>query len=133
MFTNLAESDDKPHRIIFGLAVIEPLTLSLKGFAEAKAGDRYKTVRKRLKSAIQPHLEAMGDRPRYPLGVDAIAKRLVYAEAIELARGKPTDTARFVRWISGETVTPQAALKMRKKMAVELRLIGRAWTQRRSS
>jgi hypothetical protein len=127
LFARVAESDDKPHRIVFGLSVPGPYMLALKGFAVSKAGDRCKAVRRRLKDLIQPRLEAFATRPTYTPTADAIAKRLTYAEAVELARGSPTDAARFVTWISGEKVTPQATERMRDRIATDLKLKGRAW------
>lgn len=127
LFARVAESEDKPHRIGFDLSVPEPHTLTLRGFAARKAGDRCKAARKRVKEVIQPRLEAFRKRPRYKPTEDAIASRLVYAEALELAQGSPTETAMFVRWISGEQVTTQAAHRMRGKMAADLKLKGRAW------
>ena len=127
LFARVAESEDKPHRIAFGLSVPEPHTLTLKGFAALKAGDRCKAARKRVRDVIQPRLEATAKRASYTPTTEAIASRLVYAEALELAQGKPTEAARFVRWISGERVTTQAAHRMRDRMAADLKLKGRAW------
>lgn len=127
LFARVAESDDKPHRIVDGLSVTDPYMLALKGFGVAAAGDRCKVVRRRLKDVVEPRLEALARRPRYRPTPDALATRLMYAEAIELARGSPTETARFVRWISGDVVKPQAAHQMRNKIAADLKLKGRAW------
>ena len=127
LFARIAESEDKPHRIGFSLSVPDPHTLTLRGFAVRKAGDRCKAARKRVRDLIQPRLEAFAQRPHYKPTGDAIVSRLVYAEALELAQGRPTETALFVRWISGEQVTTQAAHRMRDKMAADLKLKGRAW------
>ena len=54
LFARVAESDDKPHRIVFGLSVPGPYMLALKGFAVSKAGDRCKAVRRRLKDLLNP-------------------------------------------------------------------------------
>lgn len=127
LFARVAQSRDKPHRIVYDFSVPEPQTLTLKGFAVSKAGGRCKAARKRVRDVILPRLVATGKRSRYTPTTEAIASRLVYAEALELAQGKPTEAALFVRWISGEQVTTQAAHRMREKMAVDLKLKGRAW------
>ena len=127
LFACIAESEDQPNRIVFDLSVPELHLLALKGFSVARVGDKHKAVRKRLQGVIQPRLEAFATRPSYTPNSDAIGRRLIYAEAIELARGSPTETARFVRWISGERVTPQAAEQMRNKVASDLKLLGFNW------
>lgn len=127
LFAHTAESDVAPHRIVHDLAVTEPLLLTLKGFVVSAAGDRCRAVPRRLKQVIEPRLEAWAKRSKYSPTIDSVASRLVYAEAIELARGKPTAVAQFVRWISGGTVTPRAAHKMRGKIASDLKLTGRPW------
>lgn len=127
LFSRVAASDDKPHRIVYGPSVIEPVSLTLRGFAVSAVGDRCRAVQRRVRDVIQVRLEALGTRPRYHPTTDALATRLVYAEAIELARGSPTEAARIVRWISGEVVTPQAAHQMRTKIASDIKLTGAAW------
>lgn len=127
LFASIAESDDQPNRILYGLSVTGPHMLALKGFSVAYAGDKHKAIRRRLQDVIRPRLEASAMRPTYTPDSDAIAKRLIYAEAVELAKGSPTETARFVRWISGEKVTPQAAEQMRNKIASDIKLLGASW------
>ena len=127
LFAQIAASERAPHWLVHDLAVNGPHKLALRGFAVSEAGDRIRAMRKRLKDVIQPRLEGYGTRTTYSPSPAALSNRLMYAEAIELAQGSPTETARFVRWISGMRIKPQAAHQMRNKIAADLKLRGRAW------
>jgi len=127
MYARLAECEEPNHEVVRQLNVPPKLALALRGFVAAGAADRHSAVRRRLKDKIGPALDALAHRPRYALTPEQIAKRRVYAEAIELADGSTTDAARIVRWISGEQVSPQAVDKMRAKIAADAGLMGKKW------
>lgn len=87
---------------------------------------------KRLKTTYRPALEELMTRGRYALTQEAVERRLLYCEAIELAQGRPTDAATYFGWMTGEKVSRQTMHEMRDKLREQCGFKTRAWLDIRS-
>ncbi len=109
------------------LQVPPPHRRALNGLRDRDAAGIAATIRKRLQGRIEPRLMALLDDPRQRLTPELIRKRLLHAEAIELATGSPTEAARFYRWMTGEVISRASMHEMKTKIAKQCELTTRAW------
>lgn len=105
--------------------------IGLCGLRHRDQRQRHDQVRKRVDTVMRPRLEALMDDPRQRLKQSHIERRLLMAEAIELSWGRPADSSRLFRWMSGQGITPQTMHEMRNKLASQLALRGKAWVGQR--
>jgi hypothetical protein len=118
-----------PYKTLYQLDVPGLHRLALTGLVDRDAGELARNARKRVQDRYRPRLEALTVRDTYPLSDEEVGRRLLFCEAIELARGSPTDAARVFRWMTGEVVTRQSVHEMKNKIAAQCKLRGRAWTR----
>lgn len=111
-----------------GLLVPAPHRRALAGLMDTAASEVVATIRKRLEDRIRPRMNALLDQPRLRLTPALIEKRMVYAEAIELAEGSPANAAQFYRWMTGIDITRQSMMEFKTKIGGQCKLTNRSWS-----
>jgi hypothetical protein len=117
-----------PYLVVDALSVPRIYRLGLCGLVDRDRGELRTNARKRVDIKIRPKLEALMHRARYPLTEPQLRQRLIVCEAIELAKGKPTDAALIYGWITGELISRQTMFAHRRKIAEQCKLTTLAWT-----
>lgn len=123
----LANSTDEPYKVCAGLDLQPLVLIGLCALQPKEAAQRARSASERARLRIRPKLDAHCERSKWPPTATQHAERLRWIEAIELARGSPTDAAALYGWMAGTVVTRQAAANMRRKLAVQLDLRSAAW------
>ncbi len=120
------------YEVMYKLDVPDLLRLGLTGLMNRDAGELVHNAGKRLKRTVRPRLEGLMARPAYPLTAEGVERRMIYAEAIELAVGSPTDAVTVYGWMTGDSVTRQSMHEMKTKLAEQCKLTTRAWRPKKS-
>lgn len=116
-----------PHDVVDRLSVPKALRLGLTGLIDRDSGELVRNMEKRLRAIYRPRLEAQMERAVFPLTRADVDRRLLYCQAIDLAVGSPTHSAKIFQWITGEAVSKQTMHEMRCKIADQCDLKTRAW------
>jgi len=122
----------KSYEVLRDLQVPKTLRLGLSGYIDKDAATLVNNMEKRLKTKIRPRMEALMVREAYPLTIDEVERRMLFAEALELAVGSPTDAAFIFRWMTGESISRQTMHEMRTKIASQCELTTRHWRPQRT-
>lgn len=117
--------------VLRDLDVPKRTRIGLAGLIDTDAGSRRSTAEKRLMTTYRPALEQLMERPRHALTPAEVERRLVHCEAIELARGQPTDAAIYFGWMTGEAISRQTMHEMRVKLRDQCGFTTMAWRDRR--
>lgn len=123
----IANSGDEPYKVCAGLDLRTPELFGLSALQPKEAAQRSRAASERARLKIAAKLDDYCERSKWPPTVEQRADRLRWIEAIELARGSPTDAAALYGWMTGTVVTRQAAANMRSKLAGQLDLRSAAW------
>ena len=118
-----------PFKTLYRLNVPGLHRRALEGLVDRDAGEARVNAQKRVRESIRPKMVALMLRPTYRLTQAEVDRRLIFCEAIELAKGSPTDASLFFKWMTGETVSRQTMHEMRNKIAVQCKLTTQAWTR----
>ncbi|MEB0060338.1 MULTISPECIES: hypothetical protein [unclassified Variovorax] len=119
-------STQTPWQTLAWLNVSKFDKLALEGLIDRDAGALRQSARNRVEAKYEPAVEGLKDR-KFPLTQEQVAQRLIYCEALDLARGSPTDAARAVRWMTGETITRQSMHQMKLKLTEQCGFRTLAW------
>jgi hypothetical protein len=119
------------YKVAFGLAIPALEKKTLMGLIDRDAGELVTNALKRVRVTIRPRMEALMQRPRFPLTREEVERRLTICEAIELAGGSPSDAAALLGWMTGEAISRQSLHEMKTKVAVQCNLRTRAWVAQR--
>jgi len=112
---------------LFRLDLPERVRTPLAGLIARDEGERLKNVRMRVQTRIRPLVEALMERATHPLTQDEVDLRLLYCEAIELARGHPAEAAQIYHWMTGNRVSRQNMQIMKGRIADQCKLTTKAW------
>lgn len=117
----------QPYQVLRSLAIPPLHKIALTGLIDRDGAERSANVRRRVQERYRPQFEAMMERDRRPLEADEVSRRLLYCEAIELAKGGLTDAATVLRWMTGKAVTRQTVGVMKERIARQCGLRTAYW------